>query len=375
MITIKQIQVFTPKDIGVKDVFIGGGKILEIGEGLELRGDVISGKGQILVPGFIDHHVHVTGGGGEKGFSSRAPEVKYSDLVKAGITTVLGLLGTDGITRSIENLVAKLYALREQGLSAWGFTGSYRYPSPTLTGDIEKDIAFIDPIIGTKIALSDHRSSNLSTEDLALLATETRIGAMIGNKAGKVIVHMGDGRNHLKKILEITEVTDLPMGIFHPTHCNRNDTLLEESLEFLKMGGSIDLTCNISNRRPAEVIKKAIRKGIPTKRITISSDGGGSYSTYDDRGNLETIGISSVSSLLEEFQWMIRNDWTVEEALPYFTLHPAHCLKLKEKGQIKAEKDADLLLLNQEMKITNVIARGKLLMREGELLDLDRKEY
>lgn len=33
------------------------------------------------------------------GFSSRAPEAKLSELLNAGITTVVGLTGTDSISR------------------------------------------------------------------------------------------------------------------------------------------------------------------------------------------------------------------------------------------------------------------------------------
>ncbi|MDO5726164.1 MAG: amidohydrolase family protein [Tissierellia bacterium] len=183
MILIKNIEVYAPKSLGVKDVLIGGKEILQIDDNIDCNNaEIIDGKNKILTPGFIDNHVHVTGGGGEAGFFSKAPEVKCSNLIKGGITTVCGLLGTDGATRNIENLVSKLYGLRELGISAYGYTGSYRYPSNTLTGDIQKDIIFLDPIIGLKIALSDHRSSNISNHELARIAADTRVAGMIGKK-------------------------------------------------------------------------------------------------------------------------------------------------------------------------------------------------
>ena len=59
---------------------------------------------------------------------------------------------------SEENLVSKAKALKEEGLSVYCLTGSYGYPSVTLTGDVKKDILFIDEVIGVKLALADHRA-------------------------------------------------------------------------------------------------------------------------------------------------------------------------------------------------------------------------
>ena len=64
--------------------------------------EILDAEGKILTPGFLDQHVHITGGGGEGSFHTRTPELQMSELVENGITTVVGLLGTDGITRSVD---------------------------------------------------------------------------------------------------------------------------------------------------------------------------------------------------------------------------------------------------------------------------------
>lgn len=70
-------------------------------------------------------------------------------------------LGTDGITRSLENLVAKARALTEEGMTVYTLTSSYGYPPTTLTGSVERDIVLIPPMIGVKVPrYLDHRSSN-----------------------------------------------------------------------------------------------------------------------------------------------------------------------------------------------------------------------
>lgn len=101
-------------------------------------------------PRIIDQHVHLTGGGGEAGFASRTPAVKLRDLIQAGITTVVGVLGTDAISRSPKDLYAKMQSLNLEGLRAFMHTGAYAVPSPTITRSIRDDMAFIPAILGVK---------------------------------------------------------------------------------------------------------------------------------------------------------------------------------------------------------------------------------
>ena len=89
---------------------------------------------------------------GKEAFHTRTPELQLSELVKGGITTVVGLLGTDGLTRSVENLYAKVQALCEEGVSAYMLTGAYGYPSPTITGEVDRDIMFVEKVLGVKLA-------------------------------------------------------------------------------------------------------------------------------------------------------------------------------------------------------------------------------
>ena len=79
--------------------------------------------GLTLAPGFIDNHVHVLGGGGGL-LSSRAPELQTSQLVRAGITSVIGMLGFDATSKDMRALVAKTKAFKEDGISAYALTGA-----------------------------------------------------------------------------------------------------------------------------------------------------------------------------------------------------------------------------------------------------------
>lgn len=374
MLLIKNIQIYSPEYIGEKDVLIANEKIILIEDNIEKFSEkikLIDGKDKILTPGLIDNHVHITGGGGEGSFKTRVPEITLSKLIEGGITTVIGLMGTDSTTRSVENLVAKAKALKEEGVSVYVHTGAYSYPSPTLTGEVKKDIAFVEEIIGVKIALSDHRSSSLSEDELARLASDARIAGMLSGKAGIVVAHMGDGEDGLGIVNRVLRKTEIPIRTIRPTHVNRKKELLMESFEYAKKGGIIDLTCGISDElSPRKVIKQAKEKGIPLENISISSDGYGSFSDYDEYGNLLRIGVSSVKNLLLELEKMVKEEnIKLEEALIFFTRNVAKALGLyPKKGIIREGSDADLLILNKDIKLVSVICNGKLMMNDSKII-------
>ena len=374
MILIKNIEVYSPEYSGIKDVFISGGKICLIQDEINFENDrikIIDGSNKKLIPGFIDQHVHITGGGGEGSFKTRAPEITLSKLTKGGITTVVGLLGTDGTTRSVENLVAKAKSLKEEGITVYVNTGSYEYPTVTITGSIKRDIAFIDEIIGVKLALSDHRAANVSNLELKRVASDARVAGMLSGKAGIVTLHMGDGKRGLSQVNEILEETEIPMKTIRPTHVNRRKELLLEAFDYAKKGGKIDLTCGMKDDlTPGKCIKKAIEDSVPRENITISSDGYGSWSKYDENGNLVKMGVSSVSSLHKEFKSMVNDlGFSIDEALTYITSNVAKGLEIyPKKGCISENSDADIILLDEELNIDTVIANGKIMIENKEVL-------
>ena len=197
MLLFKKCDVYAPESLGRKDVLVAGSKIISIEDEINLSDSsflqIINCDGLKLIPGLVDAHVHIAGAGGEGGPSTRTPELQLSMLVEAGVTTVIGCLGTDGMTRSVESVLMKAKGLRAEGVSCWIYTGAYQVPTPTITGEIGKDIATIEEIIGVgEIAVSDHRSSWPTTEELTRITEHARVGGMLGGKAGIVNIHLGD---------------------------------------------------------------------------------------------------------------------------------------------------------------------------------------
>src|SRR5437870_1932862 len=93
-------HVFAPEDLGVCSLLIGAGKMLRVGP-VDLECEVIDATGLSIVPGLVDPHEHLIGAGGEQGFGSRQPEVTAAELLSTGVTTAVGCLGTDVVTRGM----------------------------------------------------------------------------------------------------------------------------------------------------------------------------------------------------------------------------------------------------------------------------------
>lgn len=375
MLLIKGAEVYAPEYLGKKDVLIAGEKIERIGEDLpEYEGcQVIDGTGRIVAPGFIDRHVHITGGGGEGSFHTQAPQVQLSDLIRGGVTTVVGLLGTDGISRSTENLVAKAKALKEEGISAYCCCGAYGHPGPTITGSISRDIMFVDEIIGLKLAVSDHRAPNITVDELIRLGSDVRTAGMLSGKAGFVCLHMGGDDRALSPVFEALERTSIPVKTFQPTHVGRAKKLQEDAFKLAKMGGTIDFTCGQFEEKIKELaasLRAAKEAGVPMDKVTISSDGQGSGSNYDAAGNLTEMGVSSVDTMYRQVVYQVQNEnMSLEEALSLGTRNVAKALEVyPKKGAVHVGSDADVLVLNGDLSMNTVIARGSLMMQDGVLL-------
>lgn len=379
---IQNGNIFAPMPLGKRDVLILGNKIGAISQPGEIKiGGVnvqtIDASEKIITPGFIDSHVHLLGGGGEGGPATRAPEITVEDILSSGVSTVIGCLGTDGTTRHMESLLAKARGLEEEGITTYIFSGSYEIPVVTITGSVRSDLILIEKVIGSgEIAISDHRSSQPTFEEIVRLAAECRVGGMLGGKAGVLHLHLGDGYRKLEMLFRLIKETEIPPTQVIPTHVNRNPQLLEEAITFVNQGGYVDLTAGIdpepkdnSETSIAAAIRLFLEKKVPLTHITISSDSNGSLPVFDKRGNLVGLTIATQKSLLENFRCLIKkNILSLEDALKLFSTNPALFYKLKQKGEIKEGKDADLLLFDKDYNITDFFISGRKMITEGRLV-------
>lgn len=384
-ILIRRGEIYSPEYEGNKDILIVDDKIFLIdrnivesaANSLDKNIKIIDVSKCIVIPGFIDQHVHINGAGGEGGPQYRTPPIQLSEFIKAGITSVIGLLGTDGFARSLKALLMKAKGLENEGISTWIYTGAYQYPSPTITGDIVSDIMLIDKVIGVKIALSDHRSSHPTIEELKKVASEARVGGMLAGKAGVVHIHMGSEKIGLNSLFGIVKNTEIPIEQLAPTHLNRNEDLFKSAIEFGKMGGYVDLTTVVPAEgkssgtiKSSKAVKRLVENGVPIEKITISTDGNGSMPKFNEKKEITGMAVASVSSLHKEFIDIIKEEkMSIQDAVRVSSANIAKHLKLEQKGEIKEGKDADIIVLDKNtLQIKHVIAKGKIVMKNEKIM-------
>ncbi len=373
MLLIKNTNLYSPKSLGKKDILISNGKIVAIDDEIvnhSVFSEVWDAKGAITTPGFIDQHIHVIGAGGKHGFASMTPQLHLGDLINCGTTTVVGLLGTDGSTRSIKTLFSKTQALNQEGITAYMYTGYYGLDKVYLMNSLQEDMIYIDSVIGCKIAISDIRSSYPSALELLRLLRNVRVGGMLSGKKGILHLHLGALSSKMDLLFEIIENYEFPIEHISPTHVGRTKDLFDQAITFAKMGGMIDITTGASKYTdPYKSVLYALDNNVSIDYMTFSSDGNAGLDKLDKNNNL--VGFKS-APFDKNFEEVIKlhklGGIPLEDALKLITSNPAKNLGLKNKGQVKINSDADLCFLNSDLELNTVIANGKFMMQEGALV-------
>lgn len=369
---IKNTKLYTPKFAGEKDILMGAGKILSIEDKIDpnLPGlEVIDAQGKIVLPGLIDQHIHITGAGGQKGFASMTPPIELSQLIACGTTTVMGLLGTDGSTKNLAALYAKVKGLDQEGITAYMLTSYFAYPPLTFMGSVRDDIMFIDKVIGCKIAISDERSSHPSAQELLRILGDIHVAGLLTQKKGILHVHLGGQDSKMGLLLELVEKYQAPIRRISPTHVGRTKDLFEQAIRFAKLDGMIDIsTGGTQFDEPYNQVLYALEQGVSMDNMTLSSDGNAGVMKKDEKGNIIGYRRAPIDLNLKQVVKLIGAGIDLSEAFKLITSSPATNLSLPDKGNIAVGKDADLCFFDEDLQLLDVIAKGEIMMRDKVLV-------
>lgn len=369
---IKNAETYAPEYLGKKDILIGGEKILAIEDAIDMDdrlAEKIDAGGKTVLPGLIDQHIHLTGAGGKHSFASMTSEIAISELIQHGTTTAVGLLGTDGATRSLQTLYAKVKALEQQGMSAYMFTNYYGLPPITILNSVREDLIFIDKVIGCKIAISDIRASYPTAQDMLQLLTQVHVGGLLGGKGGILHIHLGILDSGMDILFELVNKYQFPIRHISPTHVGRTQKLFDQAIEFAQMGGMIDITTGASKYdEPFKQVLYALEQGVSINNLTFSSDGNAGLSKKDQNGGIILFGAPIDQNLVQVRLLIKEGGQSISDAFKLITSNPAKNLSLAHKGKLAPGADADLCFFDKDLSLIDVMARGNLLMRDGKVL-------
>jgi beta-aspartyl-dipeptidase (metallo-type) len=370
LILLRDAELYDPAPRGRRHLLVAGDRIVWVGRDIPaldraLKVDEVDCRGRRVIPGLIDGHVHLTGGGGEAGPHTRVPPLAISRLTAGGVTTAVGVLGTDDAVRTTAELVTVARGLTQEGLSAYCHTGGYHVPPMTVTGNVRLDIVLLDVVLGVgELAISDHRSSQPTLDELLRIAGDAHVGGLMSGKAGIVHLHVGDGGRGLDLIRQALDASELPPRVFNPTHVNRKRALFDEALALAGRGCAVDVTAfpvaeGEDAWSAADALVRYLDAGLPADRVTVSSDGGGCLPVFDAEGRVASMDVGSPSALADTLRALLRAGQPLERVLPAFTANPAALLRLERKGRLVADADADLVVLDEDGGVAEVMARGR----------------
>lgn len=371
MVTLlRGADICAPERLGKQDILIEGQQITFIGDlpAEALQGlpnaTVIDAQGLTATPGFIDPHVHIAGGGGEGGYANRTPEIRISDIVSAGVSTVIGCLGTDGVTRSHSDLLAKARALETEGITTYIYTGSYQVPARTLTGAVIDDVVLIDKVIGVgEVAISDRRSFQPTVEALAELVSQSHVGGLLSGKAGITHFHVGPYSTRLAPLHRLLDEYPIAPQAVYATHITRSPELLADAVDLAAKGAMVDMTASSTT---TQSLQRYIDLGGDLSRLTLSSDANGSLPEFDSDGRLIGMDVAKQTTLYEQV-WACADLPGVDlsQAISLVTSNTADVLGLEHKGRLRPGADADILLTDDSHTIQLAFARGRECVRSG----------
>ena len=376
---IKNGHVYSPADLGVKDILLWEDRVIKIGENLKIpegfEGKEFDLSGKIIIPGIVDTHVHITGGGGEGGFTTRTSEITFEEIAEAGVTTLVGVLGTDGYARRVEDVLVKCMALREEGFDCYFLTGSYTFPITTMRGSVAEDIIFNEYCLGTgEVAHCDHRGSLMRYEEFTRLAADTRNGARLAGLKGVLNIHLGNYPDPADFFIRACEedITFRPLIV--PTHVTRKYDVFDSCLKFLEYGGQIDITAGSDGDASqksygsVEGLEIIYKKYSTLDRVTMTSDGNGSAPIWDELGNMIGMGKGSSKVLLADLKKATKNGIIpFEETLRTMTTIPAAVYGLKNSaGTIVENGTANFAVLDENLDLVETILNGKRVWIKGK---------
>ena len=204
---LKHAKIYAPAPMGVQDVLVVGEKICRIApviegyEGLP-EVEVFDLEGRILAPAIWISTSISPAAAGNKARLPACLRASSACLWRMALRRWWGCWVLM-VSRAALKIWCKARALTEDyrlrlDQRLW-LSADYHDRS------VEKDIMMVPPIIGVKVAVSDHRSFQPTGEELIRLATAARRAGLLSCNPGLVTMHMGSGQGGLDPVFYVLD--------------------------------------------------------------------------------------------------------------------------------------------------------------------------
>jgi beta-aspartyl-dipeptidase (metallo-type) len=256
--------------------------------------------------------------------------------------------------KTMAGLLAKAKARKEEGISAYLWSGGYNVPPASIMGSIREDMMFIDEVIGCgELAISDERALEPTPQELARVVTDTRQGGKLSKKAGITHFHVGPGKRRMKCIEEMLDDDrfEVDAAWLYPTHIGRSEALMRDAIALAERGSYVDV--DVQEEDLAKWVTFYVDNKGDVGKLTVSSDAS----------------IKGPKTLFAQVRACARGHrLPMDRLLALVTSNTADVLHLARKGRLAVGRDGDILVLEKdEFELVHVLARGKPMITDGSV--------
>jgi N-acetylglucosamine-6-phosphate deacetylase len=350
--------------------------ILKIGKDIDLQNaEIIDAKGAYLAPGFIDMHIHGSGGADVMDATPEALETISRTLSQTGTTAFLATTMTmaqEDIVRALENV-----RLCKEKLSGAQVLGVHlEGPFINTSKHRAQDAAYVQP------PQTEWIEPYLDVIRMVTLAPEVENGAAFISWMKKRAEHVILSIGHSDATYEAT-CKSFDAGISHVTHLfnamppyhHREPGIVGACFDREEV--TCDIIADLVHTHPHHLNLVYRMKGDKVALITdamragcmksgISDLGGRAVHVLDGKAVLEDGTLAgSVLRMNEALGNMVAyTQMTLPEAVASVTQLPAEKLYMN-KGRLEVGYDADLVIFDEDFSIITTIVAGEVIYQRS----------
>lgn len=352
---IKNARIIDSSQEFLGDIYIRDGKIAALGKSLEYSCETLDADEKVIIPSFIDMHVHFR----EPGYEYKEDIKSGSEsAVRGGYTTVNLMGNTNPICSDMKTVDYVLNRSREIDILDV-------HQAVSITKDFTgKDISHLDDIDTEKVKI-------ITDDGKGVLNNKIMLDAMIKAKEkGLVVMAHGEDEEITPFSFRLSEnietIRDIELAKFTGVKLHMAHVSTRESMEYIveaKQKGFKNITCEVAphhiyftkdvsdyrvnppirEKEDVEYIVKAIKDGYVDM---IATDHAPHTAKDKESGAPGMVGLETAFAV--SFTTLVKSE-TIElsKLTEIMSKNPAKLLKLN-KGEIKIGFDADLVFVDLE---------------------------